>query len=76
MQNALLIACGFMLLGVVLRARLRWLAAIYVPASLVAGLVALILTQTILITNSGDAFSNSAHCSFGQQLNGMRGDRR
>ncbi len=55
MQNALLIACGFMLLGVVLRARLRWLAAIYVPASLVAGLVALILTQTILITNSGDA---------------------
>ena len=46
MQNAFLLACALMLMGVILRSRIRVLAAIHLPAALIAGAIGLILLQT------------------------------
>jgi ESS family glutamate:Na+ symporter len=43
--HSVLLACGLLLVGVILRARVRALAAIHVPAALVAGVLGLLLVQ-------------------------------
>jgi ESS family glutamate:Na+ symporter len=48
MQNAFLFAVGLLLLGFVLRAKLRILQQLYIPASIVGGLVGLALVQAMI----------------------------
>src|SRR5512133_2517220 len=45
MLNAVLVACGLLLIGFVLRAGWRPLARLYVPGSVVGGLVGLAVVQ-------------------------------
>jgi ESS family glutamate:Na+ symporter len=45
MTNAVLIAAGFLIAGVFIRAKVKWLASLYIPAAMVAGLIALLASQ-------------------------------
>lgn len=47
MQTAFLTACGFLLVGVILRRAIRWFAIAHIPAALVAGIVALVFIQIV-----------------------------
>lgn len=57
MQTAFLTACGFLLIGVILRRAVRWFAIAHIPAALVAGIVALIVVQLNQIPWFRDASS-------------------
>jgi len=45
MQSAALAACGLLLIGVVLRARITWLQKALIPASVAGGLLGLLIVQ-------------------------------
>ena len=46
MQSAALAACGLLLIGAVLRARIGWLQRALIPASVAGGLVGLAVVQS------------------------------
>ena len=48
MQSAVLAASALLMIGLVLRARLRWLQLAFIPASVAGGLVGLLLVQLFL----------------------------
>jgi ESS family glutamate:Na+ symporter len=62
MQSAALAACGLLLIGLVLRARLGWLQRAFIPASVAGGLVGLALVQLarLLGDSSGGSSDPSA----------------
>ena len=45
MQNAFLLACGLLLIGFILRTRLKILGRLFIPASVIGGLLGLVLVQ-------------------------------
>ena len=47
METAFLFACGLLLVGLLLRAKLPWLQTLYIPAAISGGLLGLLLVQTI-----------------------------
>lgn len=55
MQLAFLFACGLLLTGFVLRYNLRVLARLYIPASVVGGLIGLAIAQNSTYTGYGHA---------------------
>lgn len=50
MQTALLVACGLLLIGFTLRARIKILQWLYIPASVAGGLIGLILASANLFS--------------------------
>ena len=48
MQTAFLVAALLLMTGFALRARLAWLQGLYIPASILGGLVGLVLVQLTL----------------------------
>lgn len=48
METAFLVACGLLLLGFVLRAKLRVFQVLYIPASIIGGLIGLAGVQAVL----------------------------
>jgi len=60
LQWAILSACGLLLIGFVLRARLRFLQVLYIPASVLGGLIGLAVLLTIRLA-ADDATPLAVH---------------